>query len=202
MGFTGDTSASLREAIRHFGTQPERSLSLPPQCYTAPEFATLEREQIFLRTWQFLCHGEKLRAPGSYVTTDWCGRSIVATHAQDGVVRAFYNVCRHRGHALVQGDGRAQRLTCPYHAWSFGLDGALRTAPGTECLPDFRREDYALVPVAVECFAGLWFFNLDPAAESLASTTGDLAAQVRRYAPDLDRLTFAHRLSYTVQANW
>jgi carnitine monooxygenase subunit len=188
--------------LEHLNDSPERSLSLPPSFYYEKRFLDLERDEIFYKSWQFLCHSEKLREQGSYVSGSILGRSVFAVRGQDGVVRAFYNVCRHRGHELVRLDGQARAISCPYHAWSYNLDGSLRAAPGTECLVGFRKEDYGLMDVSVEEFAGLYFINLDRNAEALSKTVGDLKTAVERYAPDLSRLTFAHRLSYTIQANW
>ena len=95
-----------------------RSWSINARCYTDPKFQAVEREQIFHKTWQFLCHEEKLREPGSYVAASIEGQSIVATRDTTGELRAFYNVCKHRGHELVQGEGQLKRITCPYHAWT------------------------------------------------------------------------------------
>jgi len=181
---------------------PERSLSLPPLCYHEPRFLDLERDEIFFRNWQFLCHAEKMREPGSIATAEIFGRSVFAVRSKDGVVRAFYNVCRHRGHALVRQDGHARSISCPYHAWTYNLDGTLRAAPGTECTPGFRKEDFGLVSVKIEEFAGLFFINLDRNAEPLSKTASALRLEIERYAPDLPRLTFAHRLTYTIKANW
>jgi choline monooxygenase len=188
--------------LEHLNDSPERSLSLPPSFYYERRFFELERDEVFYKSWQFLCHGEKLSESGSFVSGNILGRSVFAVRGQDGVVRAFYNVCRHRGHELVRLDGHARAISCPYHAWSYNLDGSLRAAPGTECLVGFRKEDYGLVGVRVEEFAGLYFVNLDCNAEPLSKAASELKSEVARYAPDLSRLTFAHRLSYTIQANW
>lgn len=188
--------------IDHINDSPERSLSLPPSCYYEQRFLDIERNEIFFKSWQFLCHSERLREAGCYVSGNILGRSVIAVRGQDEVVRAFYNVCRHRGHQLVRLDGQARAITCPYHAWAYNLDGSLRSAPGTECVKDFRKEDYGLIDVQVEEFAGLYFINLDRSAEPLSNSARDLKAEVEKYAPDLSRLTFAHRLSYTIQANW
>ncbi len=192
----------VSELLEHINDAPEQSLSLPPSCYYEQRFLDIERNEIFFKSWQFLCHGEKLREPGHYVTGTILGRAVFAVHGHDEVVRAFYNVCRHRGHELVRQDGAARTISCPYHAWVYNLDGSLRTAAGTECNVGFRKEDYGLVEVGVEEFAGLYFINLDRDAAPLGETVSALKAEVEKYAPDLSRLTFAHRLTYTIQANW
>ncbi len=202
MAVAGNRPDDVRVLLEHLNDSPERSLSLPPSFYYERRFLELERDEIFYKSWQFLCHGEKLRELGSFVTGNILGRSVFAIRGQDGAVRAFYNVCRHRGHELVGREGQKRVISCPYHAWSYNLDGSLRAAPGTECLVGFRKENYGLMQIRVEEFAGLYFINLDQGAEPLSKTASDLKTAVEHYAPDLTRLTFARRLSYTIQANW
>ena len=179
-----------------------RSASIGSDCYIDPQFLEVEREQVFRRSWQFLCHEEKLREPGSYVTAAVADRSIVAVRGGDGALRAFYNVCKHRGHELLKGAGTTRLITCPYHAWVYALDGRLHRARRSELIEHFDADDIFLTPVRVEVFCHLVFVNLDPAAPPLAERTGDLAREVTSYAPDIADLTFAHRLTYTVRANW
>ena len=100
------------------------------------------------------------------------------------------------------GEGRANRVTCPYHAWTYTLDGKLLRAPHTESLEDFRPEDICLEQVRVEEFCGFVYINLDPDAPSLASQSGDLESEIRYWAPDVEDLTFGHRLTYDVASNW
>jgi choline monooxygenase len=179
-----------------------RSYSINTRCYTDARFLGIEREQIFHRSWQFLCHEEKLREPGSYVSTSIEGQSVVAIRNRDGELRGFYNVCKHRGHELLSGEGNIRRITCPYHAWTYDLDGALVTAPRSEHLENFDSSAICLERVQIEIFCHLVFVNLDAGAAPLAQQSGDLAAEVMAYAPDLASLTFAHRLTYRIKANW
>ena len=179
-----------------------RSASIGSDCYIDPQFLEVEREQVFRRSWQFLCHEEKLREPGSYVTAAVADRSIVAVRGGDGALRAFYNVCKHRGHELLKGAGTTRLITCPYHAWVYALDGRLHRARRSELIEHFDADRIFLTPVRVEVFCHLVFVNLDPAAPPLAERTGDLAREVTSHAPDIADLTFAHRLTYTVRANW
>ncbi len=185
-----------------FDAQPARSWSINTRCYRDPRFLAVEREQIFHRSWQYLCHEERLREPGSYVAADIQGQSIVAVRGGDGRLRAFYNVCKHRGHELLEGDGNVKAITCPYHAWVYNLDGTLRLARRAEHLENFDPGRICLSAVQVETFCQLVFVNLDGDAAPLAEQSGALREEVTRYAPDIGALTFAHRLTYTVQANW
>ena len=181
---------------------PSRSHSINKACYIDPRFLEMEKSAIFHRSWQFVCHEEKLRESGSYVTADIQGQSIFVTRSEDGALRAFYNVCKHRAHELLSGEGRTKLITCPYHAWTYRLDGRLHAARRSEQIENFDREKICLTGVQVEVFCHFVFVNLDPGAESLAAQSGDLADEILSYAPDLADLTFAHRLTYRIQANW
>ncbi len=185
-----------------YDSDPRRSLSLTAETYTDPKWFELDRQAVIARSWQWVCHVEKLRQPGSYVTTEIAGRPIVLTRDRDGVLRAFYNVCKHRAHALLSGEGSTTRIMCPYHAWVYRLDGQLVRAPHTENLVDFDTHDICLDQVKVEEFCGFVFVNLDAAAPSLGEQSGDLETEIRYWAPDIDKLTFGHRLSYDIKSNW
>lgn len=197
------TTAELQALRQRYdAVRPERSWSLPASLYIDPAMVGIERESIFARSWQFICHAEKLREPGSYVTATIAGKPIVAVRDREGKLRAFYNVCRHRAHELLKGEGTAKLITCPYHAWTYHLDGRLRTARGAERQAGFDTEEMCLAEVGVEEFCSLVFINLEPDARPLAEQSGDLGSEIMRYAPDLAKLTFAHRLTYTIEANW
>ena len=196
------TRRELEHAGEGYDPAAARSFSIAADCYADPRYLEAEREQIFRRSWQYLCHEEKLREPGSFLAAGVQGRSIVAIRGEDGTLRAFYNVCKHRGHELLKGSGTTRTITCPYHAWTYGLDGRLRRARRCELIEHFDPDGISLTPVQVEVFCHLVFVNLDPEAAPLAEQTGNLAREVTGYAPDLADLVFAHRLTYTVRANW
>jgi len=162
----------------------------------------LERDEIFKRTWQWVCHSEKLREPGSYVTIDIAGQPICIVRDNDAVLRAFYNVCKHRAHELLRGEGQTRRIMCPYHAWTYDLTGRLRRAPETDNLVDFNVSNICLDQVRVEEFCGFVYVNLDPNAVPLAEASGDLGRELARWAPDVDQLTSSHRLTYDIRSNW
>ncbi|MEM7208627.1 MAG: ring-hydroxylating oxygenase subunit alpha [Pseudomonadota bacterium] len=181
---------------------PARSHSIHADCYRHPQFIDVEREQIFHRSWQFLCHEEKLREVGSYIAADIQGQSIFACRDKDGELRAFYNVCKHRGHELLKGEGVAKSIVCPYHAWVYNLGGQLINVRREEYIENFSKSDVCLDQVRLEVFCHMVFVNLDADATPLAVQTGELANEVMAYAPDLADLTFAHRLTYNIKANW
>ncbi|MCH6568074.1 MAG: Rieske (2Fe-2S) protein, partial [Nitrospinae bacterium] len=169
-----------------------RSFSLNARCYTDPQFLSFEQKSIFTNSWQWVCHIERLREPGAYFVADVHGRSIAVVRAMDGNLRGFYNVCQHRAHALLAGEGNINVITCPYHAWTYALDGRLVNAPMTQHLDNFDKNEICLSGVQVEEFCGFVYVNLEPDAESLASQSGDLKNEIEEFAPDVERLTFAH----------
>ena len=178
------------------------SLSLHADAYTRPEWFQADQRHIIGRTWQWLCHGEKLRAAGSYVTDTIAGMPIVAVRDNEGSLRAFYNVCQHRAHHLLAGEGTTRTIVCPYHAWSYDLTGQLKAARHTEHLVDFEVGDICLDQIQIAEFGGFVFVNLDSTAAALADQAGELGAEIARWAPDVGDLTFAHRLRYEIRSNW
>lgn len=185
-----------------FNPNPSRSLSLRKEAYTDPRWHGVDLAAIIAKTWQWVCHVEKLREPGAYVTIEIAGHPIAVVRDKEGALRAFYNVCKHRAHELLSGEGNVNRIMCPYHAWVYRLDGQLVRAPHTETLEDFSTGEICLDQVQVEEFCGFVYVNLDGSAPSLASQTGDLETEIRHWAPDIDRLTFGHRLVYDIRSNW
>jgi carnitine monooxygenase subunit len=179
-----------------------RSFSLSATAYIDPRWHQVDMNEIISKTWQWVCHIEKLREPGSFVTVEIAGRPIAIVRDRDGTLRAFYNVCKHRAHTLLSGEGRTAKIMCPYHAWTYKLDGQLARAPHTEHLQDFDPQAIRLEPVHVEEFCGFVYVNLDSDASPLRSQSGDLETEIRHWAPDIDSLTFAHRLSYDIRSNW
>ena len=196
------TSGDFAAIRRGFDPDPSRSFSLAAEAYVAPAWFRADQDAILARSWQWVCHVEKLREPGAYMATEIAGRPIVVLRDGDGHLRAFYNVCKHRAHMLVQGEGRTNRLMCPYHAWVYRLDGQLARAPHTETLESFDKGEICLDAVQVEEFCGFIFVNLDPEAASLSVQSGDLETEIRHWAPDIADLTFGHRLTYDIRSNW
>ncbi len=187
---------------KKLSADPALSYTLPARYYVAPEVFEREREAVFYRSWQYVGHVEDLPEAGSYFTCSVLDQNLFVTRGKDRVLRGFYNVCSHRAHELLRGRGQARVITCPYHAWSYHLDGRLRTARGSEKVDGFDAGEFCLKDVRVEEFGPLVFVNLDPDAPSLADQAGGLLAEIRRYVPDLDRLTKAASRSWTIDANW
>ena len=182
--------------------EPSRSSSLRSIAYTDANWFDTDLKSIMARTWQWVCHVEKTREPGAFVTVEIAGNPVAVVRGRDGLLRAFYNVCKHRAHELLSGEGNSTRIMCPYHAWVYSLDGRLVRAPHTEHLHDFDIGDICLDEVQVEEFCGFVFVNLDTTASSLSEQSGNLETEVRHWAPDIEQLTFGHRLTYDIKSNW
>lgn len=196
------TKTAFEAISRGFDANPSRTMSLNKDAYVRPDWFNADLQAIFARSWQWVCHVEKLRNPGDYLAVSVAGHPIAVVRDREGKLRAFYNVCKHRAHHLLEGAGNTTRIMCPYHAWTYKLDGQLVRAPHTETLEDFNAKDICLDQVQVEEFCGFIYVNLDPSAASLVSQSGDLETEIRHWAPDIDQLTFARRLTYEIKSNW
>lgn len=185
---------------------PEGALAdgwtLPAAWYSDPAVLAVERERIFSRTWQYGGRVEQAAEPGAFFTTRAGHVPIVVVCDDDGRLRGFVNVCRHRGHLVASGEGCRATLQCPYHAWTYGLDGTLRRAPRSEREPGFDPEAFSLLPVAVEAWGPLVFVNPDPDAAPLAQTLGVLPELVARSGLDLGVLRFHSHHEWEIRANW
>jgi choline monooxygenase len=141
--------------------------------------------------------------PGAYIVRDILDQSVVVLRDTKGELRAFFNVCQHRAHRLLEGEGRVGGIvTCPYHGWAYGTDGALRNARGSDKVTDFDAAQYCLEPVRLDSFLGFLFVNLDGMAPPFAEISGALAAEVGAFSPDAAKLQCAHRSEYVLKANW
>ena len=185
-----------------FAEDARRSYTLPAPHYYDRNIYEREKEAIFYRTWQFAGHTELVRKPGDYTTCQVLDQALFVIRDRNEELRAFYNVCSHRAHQLLKGNGHADSIVCPYHAWSYHTDGRLRAARGSDTVAGFDPAEFCLKPVRVETFCGFLFVNLDPEAPSLRSQTGAMTDEFLAFAPRVEDLTFAHRLTYEIKANW
>ncbi|GAA0384411.1 carnitine monooxygenase subunit YeaW [Microbispora corallina] len=199
---TPDPIPAFEHISAGYHPDPALSMSLHADAYTDPAWFDVDQRAIFARTWQWLCHVEKLREPGSYVTGTVAGMPIAAVRDEAGTLRAFYNVCKHRAHELLSGSGVRRSIVCPYHAWNFDLTGRLRRARNTGQLPGFDISGVCLDQIQVAEFGGMVYVNLDPAAAPLPEQAGNLEAEIEARAPDVAKLTLARRLTYDIASNW
>ena len=170
--------------------------SVPWSWYSDPEVLRLEQERIFRRAWQYVGHDGRAAEVGARFAA-WAGDVPVLVVRTDDGLRAFLNVCRHRGSLLVEGDGAQASIQCPYHAWTYGLDGSLRAAPRSEREPDFDGSELSLVPLLLESWGPFLFVNPDENAPPLAETLGPLPELL-----SVDELVFRSRDDYELAANW
>jgi phenylpropionate dioxygenase-like ring-hydroxylating dioxygenase large terminal subunit len=161
---------------------PLDDLSLPGWLYHDPEFFEAEKKAFLRAGPQVVCHESEIPQPGEWRSLEYLGESVIAIRGDDGEVRAFSNVCRHRGSRLVDGaSGCAKVLTCPYHAWSYSRDGRLVGVPHRHEYPGLRTEDHGLFPVALENWRGFLFVTLEPGAPSVAEMMAPYEDEVAPY---------------------
>lgn len=174
--------------------------TLPPWCYTSREFHDLEIETMFRRTWNFVGRQDELPQRGDYMTLELFGEPIIVVRGGDGAVRAFANTCRHRGARLLCGKGHRASISCPYHSWTYGLNGELRGAPGMEETEDFRREDYGLIPIRLEAWEGFMFLTFDDSAPPLLDHLGNFPDVFQSYS--FSDMVCVGRKEYDLRCNW
>jgi choline monooxygenase len=160
-----------------------------------------EGERIFARAWQYVGHSGQVAEAGSFFASVAGQIPVVVTRARDGELRAFANVCRHRGHVLASGAGRRETLQCRYHAWTYELDGRLRAAPRTEREPGFDADELSLERLALETWGPFVFVNAAPDPPPLAEALGPVPAQLGELL-DVDALEFRFRTEFQLEANW
>jgi phenylpropionate dioxygenase-like ring-hydroxylating dioxygenase large terminal subunit len=162
---------------------PDADWSLPGWIYTDPEFLGVEIERVIRPSWQIVCHASDIAQPGNYRTIDYVGESVIVVRGEDGVIRAFANVCRHRAMRLVEGpSGCARKLVCPYHAWAYETDGRLSGVPMKADYPALQLDDHGLSPVALELWHGFVFVRLaDTGFPSVASMMAPFEDEIAPY---------------------
>jgi len=162
--------------------------ALDARYYTDPAIWDAERRGLLGRTWQFAGHASQLQNPGDYFTFEIAGESLFAILDRHGETRAFYNVCQHRAHRLVEGTGSCKVIVCPYHAWTYEHDGRLRAGPNLTAVEGFDRGEVRLTGVRIECFCGFLFANLDWDAAPMSDWYPGVAAELRGFVPQIDGL--------------
>ena len=143
-------------AARNFQAQ-----TLPGWCYNNAEFHELERQELMLGTWILACHQNEVKAAGDYYAVEAFGERAVVIRDADGTLRAFYNVCRHRAHALVTGQQGSCKgaVRCPYHGWTYAFDGRLKAVPAEKTFPEMERDEYGLRQIELEVYLGFVFIR-------------------------------------------
>ena len=178
-----------------------QAATIPAAWYTDPRIAELERLNVLGKTWQLVARTSQLETPGQFISSTVAGEPVVVVRGNDGVLRAFYNVCRHHAATVVtQPCGRASLLHCPYHGWNYGLDGSLKGMPEFEGVENFDRSQNGLIPIRVETWECFVFINLDDHAAPLSTFLGRLVDRVAPLA--VAKLHYFDRRSYEIHCNW
>ncbi len=176
--------------------------TLPRAYFTDPAMLAAEQAQLFGRQWLCIDRGERISRPGEFFVQEIGGESIIILRDKKGVVRAFYNVCRHRGSKLCEEHQGtlSETIQCPYHAWTYGLDGRLIGAPATNDLEGFRKQDWPLHPVSLALWEGFIFLNLSPDPVPFEESHAPLLTRFSRF--NLPGLKIGKTIEYDVHANW
>jgi choline monooxygenase len=197
-------TASIREIIDSYNPHAPLSeaLTIPAPWYVDPRVTDLERQTLFTRSWQMVGRADQVREPGQYITWELAGEPILVVRGSDRVLRGFFNVCRHHAAAVIpEAEGRASNLRCPYHGWTYTLEGSLKGTPDFAGVCDFDRAANGLVPVETALWENWVFVKLERDGPSLEEFLGaDLIEQMRRLG--LDGLNWMERRRYTLDCNW
>jgi choline monooxygenase len=192
--------ASGHEDFPEIDPEIARAWTLPAKLYTDSDIFADEKERIFACSWQVVGHKDQVANTGDYFTTELVGEPLLIVRGNDGNVRGFYNVCRHRAGPPAEGCGSRKVFRCGYHGWTYGLDGGLISATDIEGIENFRPEDFALMPVKTEEWFNLIFVNLNPAAAPLRESLGELRRQAEKF--DFAGMKLFERRTYDMKCNW
>jgi choline monooxygenase len=175
--------------------------TLPWSWYTDPAAYRLEQEHIFRRFWQYVGRTDEVGEPGSFHATRAADVPVVLVRDRDETLRAFLNVCRHRGSLVCEGSGKRETLQCPYHAWTYRLDGTLLKAPRSEREGGIE-EGFGLIQLALETWGPFVFVNPDPDAPPLSEFLENIPERIAAAGVDVDTLRFHSRGEGEYEANW
>jgi choline monooxygenase len=174
--------------------------AMPPKVYTSPDLLALEQEHLCRKEWICVGRASAIAEPGAYLTYEIAGQPIIVLRDRAGGVRAFSNVCRHRMSVLLDGRGQTSAIVCPYHAWSYNLDGSLRAAPHMERTTGFCKDSYRLPELRTETWLGWIYVTLDPDVAPVAQRLAQLTELIGRYRLETYVETF--REEHVWNTNW
>lgn len=183
-------------------TDLSRAATIPARWYLDAQFLDAERRKVFASTWQPVGQTRDVAEPGEYFACDIVGEPVVVVRGKDGVLRAFSNVCRHRASTVATGRGKAPSLRCPYHGWTYGLDGRLIGQPEFEGVQDWDKSSVCLPQFRVETWGPFVFVNQDRNAPPLAEVLGTIPREVAQIGCAPERLCFSERRDYVLNCNW
>jgi Rieske 2Fe-2S family protein len=178
--------------------------SLPQRYFVSAEVFAEEQEKIFSKQWLLVGHESQVGSPGDYIVQDVNRESLIVIRDKNGEIHGFFNVCRHRGTRLIEDqNGRCTAIQCPYHAWTYGLDGRLIGAPHMDEVPGFDKSDYSLHEVNLALWEGFILVNLVPKRDGSLSIEDWFAPLAGKFSHwNMSILRPAKRIEYDVRANW
>lgn len=189
------------DALRANVSAPfEQARAMPPEVYKTDAFLQAEIEHIFRKEWFCVGRADALTKPGDYVTCELAEQPVIVLRDREGDLKAFSNVCRHRMSTLLHGRGHTKSIVCPYHAWTYNLDGSLRGAPAMSGNSGFCKSDYALPEIRCEEWLGWVFITLNPEAEPVASRLSELERMIAGY--DMTNYTETFFEEHVWDTNW
>ena len=173
---------------------------LPGYCYTSEDWYRREIETIFMKDWLLVGRADQIPKVGDYIVEDICGETVMVVRDNHHQIRALSPICRHRGTPLVSESGSCRLFTCPYHGWTYTLEGDLIKAPQMDRAMDFDMAQHGLRAIRLESWAGFLFVNFDPNARALMDTLGSLPQIMERYK--LHDMVVARNKTYMLDCNW
>ena len=176
--------------------------TIPSNWYTDARLLELEKERVFGHTWQPVGHAANVAQPGCYLAAEILGEPCAVVRGNDGCLRAFSNVCRHRASTILEGEGCVKSLRCPYHAWTYSLDGKLLAAPEFEGVENWNRNDVRLPEMRVEEWGPFVFVNADSQAPPFGEMMSRIPEEVAAIGCPIDQLHFSYRRDYLIRCNW
>ncbi len=176
--------------------------NLHPRYYTDPEIFRREREGVLSKTWQYAGHESQLGQCGDFFAFEVAGQNLFCIRGSDSIIRAFYNVCQHRAHELVAGSGNKRAIVCPYHGWTYQLDGQLRHARNLASVPSLECKNIRLTSVRLENFLGFLFVNLDWSAAPMDEWYPNVRNEILEYVPQIERLSVFQVEDVIEKCNW
>jgi phenylpropionate dioxygenase-like ring-hydroxylating dioxygenase large terminal subunit len=189
-------------AIPAIANPIEEGWTLPASWYSDDGVWWLERDRIFATTWQYAGRADQVHEPGGFFVSRAGHIPVIILRDRADELKGFVNVCRHRGHPVVSGEGRRETLQCPYHAWTYDLDGSLRRAPRAEREEGFDPTGLSLLPVSVDTWGPFVFVNPDPQAAPLVDTLGALPEVVAESGVDLGDVRYHSHHEWEIRSNW
>jgi choline monooxygenase len=194
---------SVREILESYDPNAalESAWTIPAAWYVDPRVAELERETLFSHTWQMVGRADQVSEQGQYLTAELAGEPVAVVRGSDGLLRGFFNVCRHHAaQVLTEPQGKTHLLRCPYHGWTYSLEGQLKGVPDFAGVCNFDKSSSGLAPIETEIWENFVFVRIEPGGPPLTRFLGDLVEQFRPL--HLEKLHFLERRHYPFDCNW